>query len=65
MSSDRRKKLESLVTDCIIAHQESIIVGLIEQLEKDYKELALLATMGEYKDSWTKQQVLDFVTYET
>jgi len=65
MPEERRKKIESLISDCIIAHQESIIVGLIEQLEKDYKELALLATMGEYKDSWTKQQVLDFVTYET
>lgn len=65
MSEERKKQIESLVGDCIIAHQESIIVGLIEQLEKDYKELALLATMGEYKDSWTKQQVLDFVTYET
>lgn len=65
MSEERREKIESLVSDCIIAHQESIIVSLIQQLEEDYKELALLATLGEYKDSWTKQQVLDFVTYET
>ena len=65
MSEERREKIESLVSDCIIAHQESIIVSLIQQLEEEYKELALLATLGEYKDSWTKQQVLDFVTYET
>lgn len=65
MPESRREKIESLVSDCIIAHQEAIIVGLIQQLEEDYKELALLATLGEYKDSWTKQQVLDFVTYET
>jgi len=65
MSSERRKAIESLVSDCIIAHQEAIIVSMIEKLEKDYKELAKLATFGEYLSNWTHKQVLDYVTYET
>lgn len=63
-SVDREKFLETLVSDCIIAHQESIIVKLIVQLEKDYHELAELATMGKYSLDWTHQQVLDYITKE-
>ena len=63
--NERRKAIESLVADCIIAHQEGIIVRLIEQLEDDYKDLAKLVTLGVYKENWTKKQVLDFITYDT
>jgi hypothetical protein len=38
---------------------------LIVQLEKDYRELAQLATFGEYKNDWTHEQVLDYITEET
>lgn len=62
-SEERIKSIESLVIDCYIAHQEGIIVKLIEQLEKDYKELALLATGGAYKNNWTHEQVLNYITY--
>jgi hypothetical protein len=62
---DREEEIQSLVEDCIIAHQEIILVKLIAKLEKEYKELAKLATFGEYKDSWTHNELLDFVTYET
>ena len=65
MNTEREKAIASLVDDCIIAHQETIIVKLIAELEKDYQELAELATLGEYTPSWTHKQVLDFVTYET
>lgn len=59
----REEKIENLVYDCIVAHQETIIVQLIYQLEKDYKELARLVTMDEYKSDWTHKQVLDYITY--
>jgi hypothetical protein len=62
---DREKAIEILISDCIIAHQESIIVKLISELERDYVELAKLATMGEYSEDWTHRQVLDYITYET
>jgi len=65
MSQDeeRRKSIETLVSDCIFAHQEAIIVRLIQQLESDYKDLARLATFGEYNSSWTHEDVLDYVTF--
>lgn len=61
----REDAIEVLVSDCIIAHQEAIIVKLIAQLEEEYEELALLASMGEYKGSWTHRDLLDYITYET
>ena len=61
----REKAILLLVNDCIIAHQESIIVKLIAELERDYVELAKLATMGEYTEEWTHEQELNHITYET
>jgi len=63
--NDREKDIERLVSDCIIAHQETIIVKLISKLEQEYRDLANLATLGEYKNSWTHKEVLDYITYET
>jgi len=62
---EREEMLAALVTDCIISHNEAIIVKLLAELEKQYQELARLSTMGEYKSDWTHKQVLDYVTYET
>jgi len=62
---DREEEIQSLVEDCVIAHQEIILVKLIAKLEQEYKELAKLATLGEYRDNWTHRELLDFVTYET
>lgn len=63
--NEREKAIADLVSDCLIAHQERIIVKLIAELEKDYEELAKLSTMGEYTSNWTHQEVLDYITYET
>lgn len=62
---NRDKILRELVTDCFIAHQPEIIIRLLTQLEDEYIEIAKLATMGEYKATWTHRQVLDYITYET
>lgn len=61
----REKSIEKLLNDCVLAHQEAIIVQLIYRLEKEYKELAMLASLGEYQETWTHQKLLDYVTYET
>jgi hypothetical protein len=65
MSEERLKAIQSLVTDCYIAHQEDIIAGIIYQLEKEYDELATLSSLGEYKKEWSHDYLLDFITYET
>tara|TARA_B100001778_G_scaffold329149_1_gene329677 strand:+ start:937 stop:1143 length:207 start_codon:yes stop_codon:yes gene_type:complete len=61
----RHEILRALVNDCIISHNEGIIVRLLVQLEQEYQDLAKLATMGEYENDWTHQQVLNYVTLET
>jgi len=63
-SEDRLKSIETLVMDCIWAHQEAIIVKLIAQLEEDYAELAKIVTMGEYKASWTHKRLIDYICKE-
>lgn len=63
MSEDREKAIESLVSDCFIAHQETIIVKLIYKLEQEYIELAKLVTLGEYDRTWTHKELLDFITF--
>ncbi len=65
MSEERFKSIETLVTDCYIAHQEDIIVRLIYQLEKEYGELASLASLGEYQKHWSHDYLLNYITYET
>lgn len=62
---NREEEIQSLVEDCILAHQEIILVKLIAKLEEEYNELAKLATFGEYKNIWTHKELLDFITYET
>ena len=63
--NSREQAIENLVLDCIVAHQESIIVKLITELESNYIELAKVSSMGEYQSSWTHKQLLYFITYET
>lgn len=60
----REEEISRLVYDCLTAHQEIILIQLIAQLEQEYKEVAALATFGEYKNSWTHKEVLDYITYE-
>lgn len=60
----REEEISKLVCDCLIAHQEIILIKLIAQLEKEYKEIASLATFGQYKDGWSHREVLDYITYE-
>lgn len=57
--------LRELIQDCIITHNEEVLVNLIYNLENEYKEVAKLSTLGEYNDSWTHEQVLNYITQET
>jgi hypothetical protein len=63
-SKDQKiKAINSLLNDCLISHNEDIIVQLIYRLELEYRQLAELSTMGEYKATWTHNDVLDYITY--
>ena len=63
--NNREEEISQLVQDCLIAHQEIILIKLIVQLEKEYKEIAQLSTLGEYNPNWTHKEVLDYITYNT
>lgn len=60
-----REDIYKLVDECIMTHNESILVELIYRLEKEYVEVATLATMGDYKGNWTHGEVINYITMNT
>lgn len=60
-----RDSIAELVHECIVTHNELILIELLYNLEKEYREVSKLATMGEYTKSWTHQDVLNYITYHT
>lgn len=59
------EQIRVLVNECILTHNEEVLVELISRLESDYVDVARLATFDSYKTDWTHQEVLDFITYNT
>lgn len=60
-----REDIAKLVEECIMTHNEIILVELIYRLEKEYIDLAKLSTYGEYNSSWSHHDVLNYITYNT
>ena len=58
-----REDIQELVEECILTHNEIILVELIYRLEQEYVEISQLATLGEYKRTWSHQDVLNYITY--
>tara|TARA_B100001778_G_scaffold224996_1_gene186722 strand:- start:422 stop:637 length:216 start_codon:yes stop_codon:yes gene_type:complete len=58
-----REDIRELVEECILTHNELILVELIYRLEKEYVEVSELSTLGEYKASWSHHDVLNYITY--
>ena len=56
--------IRELVEECFLTHNEEVLVKMIFNLEKDYREVAVLSTLGEYNDSWTHHQLLNYITKE-
>tara|TARA_B100001559_G_scaffold307586_1_gene299917 strand:- start:832 stop:1035 length:204 start_codon:yes stop_codon:yes gene_type:complete len=61
----RKWDVEDLVYECIATHNEAILIELISRFEEEYVDLARLGTMGSYDYSWTHEDVLNFMTYDT
>ena len=64
-SESSREDISELVHECVLTHNEIILIELIYRLEKEYVELSELATLGEYKRTWSHQDVLNYMTYHT
>lgn len=62
---DRMLDVTDLVYECIASHNELILVELITRLEKEYVDIAKLSTFGKYETSWTHEDVLNYITFET
>ena len=53
-----------IIEEAIKNNKIEFIANLIVTLQKDYIDLALLSTDGQYKENWTHTQTLDYITYE-
>ena len=62
MSAREEKAISKLLQKCIKEKETDIIVKLKLRLQKDYIEMALLATDGQYKEHWSHKKVLDYLT---
>jgi hypothetical protein len=56
------KDMLAIIDECIKTDRLTFLANMLITLQKEYQELALLSTDGEYKSSWTHRQVLDCVT---
>lgn len=56
--------IRALVYECMTTHNEEIIIELIARLEKQYIDIAALATLGQYTESWSHEDLLSYMTYE-
>lgn len=65
-----RKKVKNLdavrdlVNEAIRTNSIEFLVMLINNLQTEYVELAELATLSQYKSTWSHKKVLDYVTKE-
>lgn len=56
--------IKNLVDECIKNDKLDFLSNLIYVLQENYKELATLATDGNYHSGWSHTKVLDYLTYE-
>lgn len=59
------KEIKNLVEGCIKNNNIDFLSNLIFILQNNYKELATLATDGNYHEGWLHERVLDYITYES
>tara|TARA_B100000073_G_C23569649_1_gene507557 strand:+ start:384 stop:611 length:228 start_codon:yes stop_codon:yes gene_type:complete len=57
--------VRELVYECILTHNEEILISLLVRLEKEYIDIAKVATFGKYHPDWSHEETLNYITYET
>lgn len=57
-------EIRVLVYECMATHNEEIVIELIARLEKQYIDIASLATLGQYDENWSHEDLLSYMTYE-
>lgn len=57
--------LRELVYECILTHNEEVLISLLIRLEKEYIDIAKVATFGKYHTDWSHEETLNYITYET
>jgi len=56
--------IQNLIEECVENNRIEFLTNLVFTLQKNYTDLAELATDGNYHKGWTHLMVLDFITYE-
>jgi hypothetical protein len=58
------KDMIQLINESIKNDNVEFLAHIIINLQKEYQEIALLCTDGEFQPSWTHKMVLDHLTYQ-
>ena len=56
------KTVQRMVDECVKKKQTEFLAKLILKLQKDYIEVAALASDGQYQETWTHKKLLDYLT---
>jgi hypothetical protein len=64
MSEFETKDMMHIINECIKNDKIEFLANLIINLQKEYQEIALLSTDGEFQPSWTHKMVMDHLTYQ-
>ena len=51
-----------MVEECIKKKEIKFLAKLILKLQKDYIEIAALASDGQYQETWSHKKLLDYLT---
>lgn len=62
--TDNLDCLRELVYEAIQTNNIEFLVKLIHNLQKEYVELAELATLSAYDPKWSHKKLLDYITKE-
>jgi|688.fasta_scaffold292240_5 hypothetical protein len=63
-NNQKISEMLEVINTCIKENKLTFLANLICSLQRDYEEVCTLATMGEYKTSWTHKMVMDYLTFE-
>jgi hypothetical protein len=62
--TDNIEAVRNLVNEAIQTNSIEFLVKLIHNLQKEYVELAELATLSSYQPTWSHKKLMDYVTKE-
>ncbi|NDB86811.1 MAG: hypothetical protein EB127_29590 [Alphaproteobacteria bacterium] len=59
------RNMIDVIDHCLNSDKKEFLAALIVKIQTEYKEIAELSTDGEYQVTWTHNDLLDYLTYQS